>query len=184
MAVPIPSTEPEPLRWISHRILIRQQSVLKNVQSSSHQDLWHSTFDDRTFALRCARCDKIVNNPDLSPRWSIYRPRVYLTPWRYCTSEGCKRGNVTMPVDNGVSFTSTSLDRSDIPVPCPSAATSIRLRRLCWIRSAIQAMLVQLYRLHFGYADSALQGTFYSHLGFTSATPNQPYRLSFSSFST
>jgi hypothetical protein len=110
MAVLIPSTEPKPLRWILHRILIRQQSVLKNVQSSSHQDLWHSTFDDRTFALRCARCEKIVNNPDLSPQWSIYRPRVYLTPWRYCTSEGCKRGNVTMPVDNGVSFTSTSIE--------------------------------------------------------------------------
>ncbi|KIM98509.1 hypothetical protein OIDMADRAFT_56866 [Oidiodendron maius Zn] len=110
LAVPIPSTEPEPLRWILHCILIRQQSVLKNVQSLSHQDLWHSTFDDRTFALRCIRCKKIVNNPDLSPRWSIYRPGVYVTPWRYCTSEGCKRGNATIPVDNSVSFTSTSIE--------------------------------------------------------------------------
>jgi hypothetical protein len=39
LAVLIPSTEPEPLRWILHRILIRQQSVLQNVRSSSHQEL-------------------------------------------------------------------------------------------------------------------------------------------------
>ena len=110
VAVPIPSTEPEALRWILHHILICQKSVLEKVQSLSHQDIWHSTFDDRTFALRCTRCEKIVKNPDLSPRWSIYRPGVYVTPWRYCTSEGCKRGNATMPVDNGVSFTSTSIE--------------------------------------------------------------------------
>ena len=30
----------------------------------------------------------------------------------------------------------------------------------CWIRSAIRAMLVQLYRLHFGYVKSAFQGAF------------------------
>jgi hypothetical protein len=29
----------------------------------------------------------------------------------------------------------------------------------------------------FGYAESAFQGTFHSHTGFTSATPNQPNTL-------
>jgi hypothetical protein len=38
-------------------------------------------------------------------------------------------------------------------------------------------MLVQLYRLHFGYADLALQGTFYSRVSFVSATQNQPNTL-------
>ena len=83
--------------------------MLKNVQSS-HPDLRDSTFDDRTFALRCTKCKKIVNNPDLSPRWSIHRPGVYVTPSRYCTSEGCKRGNTTMPVDNGVFYTCNSIE--------------------------------------------------------------------------
>jgi len=111
LAVPIPATESEPLRWILHRILIRQQGVLQNIQSSPRQELWHSTFDGRTFVLRCIKCEKAANNPDLSPRWSIYRPGVYVTPWRYCTSEGCKRGNATIPADKSVSFTSTSIEK-------------------------------------------------------------------------
>jgi hypothetical protein len=83
--------------------------VLKNVHSSD-QDLWHSTFDNRTFALKCTRCEKIVNNPDLSPRWSIHRLGIYVTPHRYCSSEGCKRGGKTMPVDNSVSFTWSQIE--------------------------------------------------------------------------
>jgi len=35
----------------------------------------------------------------------------------------------------------------------------------------------QLFRLHFGYADSALQGTFYSLIGCASTTQNQPNTL-------
>ena len=41
----------------------------------------------------------------------------------------------------------------------------------CWIRSAIQAMLVQLYRHHFGNPDISPLGYIFSCTGFTSATP-------------
>ena len=62
LSVRVPSTESEPLRRILHRTLIHQESVLKTVHLS-HQDIRHSTFDDRTFELKCMRCETIVNNP-------------------------------------------------------------------------------------------------------------------------
>jgi hypothetical protein len=37
----------------------------------------------------------------------------------------------------------------------------------CWIKSAIQAMLVQLYRLHFGNPEISPLGYIFSPIGFT-----------------
>jgi hypothetical protein len=47
----------------------------------------------------------LIREKNESPRWSIHRPGIYVTPNRYCSSEGCKRGGRTMPVDKSVSFT-------------------------------------------------------------------------------
>jgi hypothetical protein len=41
------------------------------------------------------------------------------------------------------------------------------LKANCWIRSAIQAMLVQLYRLHFGNPEISPLGYIFSPTGFT-----------------